>query len=167
MKRIEKLIELLDLSPHPEGGYFKEIYRSGFIVSESALPEEYNSERNICTSIYYLLIQNDRSHFHQLLSDEIWHHYEGSSASIHIIDTGGNYRKEILGKNISEGEKIQVVIPKLSWFAAEVDDKLNYILLGCTVSPGFDFRDFRIGTSEELINLYPAHSELIKEFTTK
>ncbi len=157
----QKYIEKFQLKPHPEGGYYKEIYRAGDMILPDHLPKRYKSSRNFSTSIYFLLEGNQVSNFHKLKSDEQWHFYDGSSIVIYVIDEGGNLNKILLGKNIEKGESLQTVIKHNSWFAAELSDKTSFALIGCTVAPGFDFNDFELGKRDDLINTFPQLRELI------
>uniref|UniRef100_A9A662 DUF985 domain-containing protein n=1 Tax=Methanococcus maripaludis (strain C6 / ATCC BAA-1332) TaxID=444158 RepID=A9A662_METM6 len=165
MKTAEYFIKKLNLEKHPEGGFYKRIYQSEEVISKDKLPERYNSDRFYSTSIYYLLSGNDISKFHRLKSDEIWHYYFGSSAIIHIIDNLGNYNLKKLGPNLDKNENFQVIIPKNSYFAAEIIEKSSFIIVGCTVSPGFDFEDFELASKDELLKKYPEHVNLIKKFS--
>ncbi|MCS7052124.1 MAG: cupin domain-containing protein [Ignavibacterium sp.] len=155
-------IEKLDLKPHPEGGYYKEIYRS----AESIIIPDYTlnrkKQRNFSTSIYFLLEGNDKSHFHKLTSDEIWHFYDGSDIKIILLDELGNLTEVILGK---EAHCFQYTIKKNLWFAAELIDKKSFALIGCTVSPGFEFEDFELADRNYLLSLFPQHEKIIKKFT--
>ena len=161
----QKYIEKLQLKPHPEGGYYKEIYRAGEMILSEHLPKRYKSSRNFSTSIYFLLEGNQVSNFHKLKSDEQWHFYDGSSIVIYAIDEGGNLNKILLGRNIENGESPQTIIKQNSWFAAELSDKTSFALIGCTVAPGFDFSDFELGKSNDLIEAFPQYSELIDKLT--
>lgn len=156
-------IQKLELQKHPEGGYYREIYRSAEMFT-TEYPGR-RKKRNYSTSIYFLLDGKQVSKFHKLRSDELWHFYDGSSVLIHIIDEDGSYKKMSVGKNLSSGDVYQTVIKKNCWFAAEVIDKKSFALVGCTVSPGFDFSDFEFGDRETLINKYPDLKNLILQFT--
>lgn len=160
--KAKEYIEKLDLNKHPEGGYYKEIYRSAesFYVPDYTYKNK--KERNFSTSIYFLLEGNDKSYFHKLASDEIWHFYDGSELRIVVIDESGNLSEYFLGKNSGN---FQQIIPKNCWFAAEVLEKDSFALIGCTVSPGFDFEDFILANREKLLKLYPQHEKIIKKFT--
>ena len=158
-------INKLELIKHPEGGYYREVYRSEEVIEEVALHDRYSGVRNVSTSIYFLLDGENVSHFHKLQSDETWHFYEGSSLTIYLIDEAGNYSTQKLGRNIEAEEVFQFVIPKFSWFAAEVNDKNSYTLIGCTVAPGFDFADFELAKGEVLIAQFPIHKSLIEKLT--
>jgi hypothetical protein len=162
---IKFLIDKLNLLPHPEGGYFSEVYKADEFISLNALPKRFRSSRVFSTSIYFLLVKNQISHFHKIQSDEIWHFYKGSSVTIHKIDENGNYSLQKLGNNFLNDELPQIVIKNNTWFAAEIDDKNYYSLVGCTVSPGFEFEDFKLGKREELIDKFPHHKELIVKLT--
>ena len=163
--RANYYISKLNLSPHPEGGYFKEIYRSDEIINEKHLPERYNADRAFSTSIYFLLERNQVSRFHKIKSDEIWHYYVGSGVKIYVIEKNGEIKEILLGSKLEQGELPQVVINKNSWFGAELLDKSSFSLLGCTVSPGFEYNDFELGESKKLLNLFPQHEKIIKKLT--
>ncbi len=163
--RARKYIEKLQLKAHPEGGYYREVFRAGEIILADHLPKRYKSARNITTSIYFLLEGNQVSNFHRLKSDEQWHFYDGSSIVIYVIEEGGNLNKILLGRNIEKGESLQTVIKYNSWFGAELLDKTSFALIGCTVSPGFDFSDFELGKRAELINEYPDYEYIISKLT--
>jgi len=155
------LINRLGLKQHPEGGFFVETFRSEHLVE---LAEDRGS-RSLCTVIYYLLSGDQFSSFHSIRSDEIWHFYLGSSVTLHIINDDGRLDEIRLGVKADKGEIFQVVINANSWFAASVNDTSSYSLMGCTVAPGFDFRDWTLGDKEKLSRKYPQHEELIKKYT--
>ena len=156
-------IQKLQLKKHLEGGYYREIYRSGEMISIDA-PKK-NLRRNVSTSIYFLLEGLQISKFHRLNSDELWHFYDGSSVKIYVIDEKGKLTEIMLGKKTDNGEVFQTVIKKNNWFAAEVMNKRSFALIGCTVSPGFDFSDFELANRDYLLEKYPKHKELIFRFT--
>ena len=165
MKDAKYWIEKLALQPHPEGGYFKETYRSNEVISKRALPDRFSGDRVFSTCIYYLLNEKDFSAFHIIKQDEVWHFYEGSSLTIHIIDREGVYHCEKLGRKIENGETIQAVVKSGCWFAAANNNIKAYSLVGCTVAPGFDFADFEMADRKKLVELYPEHTEIIKKYT--
>jgi uncharacterized protein len=163
-KKAQYLREKLDLSELPgEGGYYKETYRSDKTI---ILPSETDGERSISTSIYYLLDGTQFSAFHRLKSDEIWHFYIGSSITLYIINKMENLSEVKLGSNIEKGELFQIQVRAESWFAATVNDISSYALIGCTVSPGFDYLDFELGDRKKLIERYPQHKSIIEKLTT-
>ncbi len=163
----ENWIKKLRLLSHPEGGFFREVYRSGETIDGDALPERYSGDRNFSTSIYYLLRGEDFSAFHKLKSDEIWHFYYGSPLIVHIFDSDGKYSKLFLGNDFTKEETPQIVIPRGSVFAAEVSDKTSFALIGCTVAPGFDFADFELCEREKLFELFGEYRSLINGLTRK
>lgn len=156
-------IQKLQLNKHPEGGYYREIYRSGEIIFIDA-PNQ-NRKRNVSTSIYFLLEGSQKSKFHKLKSDELWHFYDGTAVKIYILDGKGKLTETMIGRDIENGELFQTTIGKNNWFAAEVMDKRSFTLIGCTVSPGFDFSDFELAKRANLLNKFPDHKELILRFT--
>lgn len=160
MKR-EEIIRILQLQPHPEGGYFRETYRSEGIISREELGVKFSGKRNFSTCIYFLLTSESFSAFHRIVQDEAWHFYEGSPLSLHRISPNGDYSKVILGRNFEKGEVPQFVVPGGTWFAAEVVNEESFSLLGCTVAPGFDFADFEMAGRAELIRLFPELREII------
>ena len=156
-------IEKLNLREHPEGGFFTEVYRSKRYVH---LPE-YDGPRSVCTAIYYLLVADQFSFFHRIKSDEIWHYYAGSSLLLHIIEEKENETRLMnirLGSNFDNNEAFQVVINSGSWFAASITDNGSYSLVGCTVSPGFEYRDWEIGQVQTLSRLYPQYKSVIEKY---
>lgn len=160
----ERIIKTLNLKKHPEGGYFSEVYRSEETLDKD-LNERFDGIHSMYTSIYFLLSNNDFSAFHVLKSDEIWHFYEGTTLDIHIINPNGSLSIISLGKDITSGEKYQYLIKAGNYFAAEVRDKSSFALVGCTVSPGFEYSDFELCKKEDLTEKFPAHKDLIKRLT--
>ena len=159
----EFYINHLELLPHPEGGYYKETYRSNEKFGGAI--HEFPSGRNYCTAIYYLLEKGDHSAFHKIKSDECWHHYEGGSLWIHIIHPNGKYECITLGKAVDRGEVFQFTVPANAWFGAKVEQPDSYTLSGCTVAPGFDFKDFEIADRKKLLQEFPNNVEIITELT--
>lgn len=164
-KKAEFFIEKLQLTPHPEGGYFNEIYRCKEKIKNNGLPVRYDSDKNVSTSIYFLLKGNQVSKFHRLKSDEIWHFYSGSALTVHLIFANGNYNTIKLGNNFESGEVFQAVIPAGVWFGAMVNDIDSYSLIGCTVAPGFDFTDFELANRNDMLGSFPEHRNIIEELT--
>lgn len=164
MNKADIYIKKLRLTPHPEGGFFREIYRSDELIKDD-LPDRYKGNHTFSTSIYFLLKGKQKSLLHKLKSDEIWHFYDGSGVKLFTIDANGKLSNKLLGKNIDAKESMQLVIKRGYWFCAEVSDENSFSLFGCTVAPGFDFSDFELGERKELLRLYPQHKELVKKFT--
>lgn len=147
------------MQPHPEGGYFKETYRSAEKVCNRN-----GQERNVCTAIYFLLENEDRSHFHRIQSDELWFFHSGKALEITYI-AHGNAHRITLGNDWEAGETPQALIPAGLWFASKVKDGKGYALVSCTVAPGFDFSDFEMAKREELLKEYPELKETVMDFT--
>ncbi len=162
---INDLISRLELKPHPEGGFYKETYRSFGEIKKSSLDKNYHGIRNYSTCIYFLLTSDNFSAFHRIKQDEIWHFYDGSPIRIHIISEIGVYTNQVIGRNFKEREIPQFVVPGGSWFASEVINSNAYSLVGCTVSPGFCFEDFELKNRDELISLFPDNEEVISKLT--
>jgi hypothetical protein len=158
-------IEHLQLEPHPEGGYYRETYRSAEDIPATALPERYAGSRPYATTIFYLLKSGDFSALHRLTSDETWHFYSGAALDIHILSPDGGYWKPRLGNNPEQDQSFQVVVPAGCWFGATVATGDGYTLCACSVSPGFDFADFELADRRALTACYPAHAELIRKLT--
>lgn len=164
MKPAKYWIEQLDLQPHPEGGYYREIYRASGEIPSNSLPRAYGGPRPYVTVIYFLLRSGDISVFHRLRSTEHWHYHMGSAATIHFLSPQGEYYKQVIGEDMQAGQQLVVTIPAGDWFAAEVKDPGSYILVSCTVAPGFDFADFEMATREQLTAKYPQQTDLITHF---
>lgn len=164
-ERIQFLKEALQLQNHPEGGFFKEVYRSELELSQAAMGGLCSGKRNAATSIYFLITSDSFSSFHKIQQDEIWHFYEGATIDLHIISPAGVHRQIKIGAMPEKGELFQVTVPGNSWFAAKIEQEDSYALVGCTVAPGFDFDDFTLGRREELTRRFPEHSSLINSLT--
>jgi uncharacterized protein len=157
-------IEKLKLTKHPEGGAFCEPYRSSLKIEKQNLPGSFQGDRNISTSIYFLLQRDEFSAFHRIASDELWHFYFGDPLTIFEIDTeSGKLILHKLGSDFDNGETFQTTIKAGNWFASKTTK--DYSLAGCTVAPGFDFADFELAERNKLINNYPQHGDLITLLT--
>jgi predicted cupin superfamily sugar epimerase len=158
-------IETLGLDPHPEGGYFRQTYRSGAMIAREALPAGFTGARAASTAIYFLLEGKNFSAFHRLRSDEVWHFYAGDPLVVHGIETEGKYFSILLGHDPDAGQVLQAVVPAGCWFASHVADWESCCVVGCTVAPGFEFADFEMAKREVLGARYPQHRALIERFT--
>ena len=146
----DELIKKLDLIPLlPEGGYFKQVYKS-----KNTLNTPYGV-RSTLTSIYYLLDDKTYSCFHKLPSDEIYHFYNGDRVELYLLFEDGTSKKVILGEGTLNGESCQYLVPANTWQASKIIEGGKYALLGTTMSPGYEDADFILGTRQELINKYP------------
>ena len=165
MKTAAYWIRALKLVQHPEGGYFRETYRSSESIPARALPARYAGPRAFSTSIYFLLDKGQVSHFHRLRSDEVWHFYDGGPLLFHIFEDDGAYRRLRLGRGPKTGDALQAVLPRGAVFGAELVRPAPFALCGCTVAPGFDFADFEFGRRGELLARFPKHKALIRRLT--
>jgi uncharacterized protein len=158
-------IDRLGLSPHPEGGHYLVTYASDLTLVQSALPARFHGDRSASTAIYFLLEREDFSAFHRIASDEVWHFYAGTALVVYVIDPEGNCSELHLGAAADAGEAFQAVVKAGCWFASRLKDPAGFALVGCTVAPGFDFADFELATRAQLLEIYPAHRQLIEELT--
>jgi predicted cupin superfamily sugar epimerase len=158
-------IERLNLRPHPEGGWFRETYRSTEIIRREHLPPRFTGDRCFATAIYYLLQGDDFSALHRIRQDEGWHFYDGAPLTLHLIDPEGASSTCLLGRDPESGEAPQALAPAGWLFAATVNDRTSYSLVGCTVAPGFDFADFELVDRGRLLQQYPQHRGVIEKLT--
>lgn len=163
----DEYIAALQLVGHVEGGYFKELYKNQRKAGAAILPDVYTGERPLASTIYYLLKSGGVSQFHQLLSDEIWFYHDGSPLILHMISPNGMLTSVRLGLDVNRGEQPQVLVPAQTIFGAEVAEKGSFGLVSCMVSPGFDYRDFRLCSYEELMREYPAYAGVIERLNGK
>ncbi len=164
----EYWITKLQLEKHPEGGYFKETYRSDESIPLSGLPSRFQADRAFCTAILFLLRTNEFSAFHRIKSDELWHFYSGNTLSVYVIHSDGTLETILLGPNPDKGEVFQAVVPAGTWFASKVNNDAvtnAFALVGCTVSPGFDFADFEMADRKKLCAKFSMHEKLISSLT--
>ncbi|MFO0677518.1 MAG: cupin domain-containing protein [Polyangiaceae bacterium] len=154
------LVRRFGLAPHPEGGFFKETFRS---AARFALPG-YPGERAASTAIHFLLEADTFSAFHRVRSDEVWHHYAGDPLELHTIDDDGHAALVVLGPDFEDGQVPQAVVPRGVWQAAAPRGS-RYAFVGCTVAPGFDFADFEMPPRTTLLALFPRHTDLLTRFT--
>jgi predicted cupin superfamily sugar epimerase len=153
------MIDALGLGAHPEGGWFREVFRSPERVDREGLPERFPEARSLATSILYLLAAGERSCFHRLRADELWCHHAGGAVHLHLLERGGA-RERVVGR-----ETPQVVVPHGTWFAAEPEPGAAFALVGCVVSPGFEFADFELAEREPLLAEFPGARERVMRFT--
>lgn len=162
----EDLIVRLGLKKHPEGGYYRETYRSEELLTAENLPERFSGgERSFSTAIYFLLAGEDFSALHRIMSDEVWHFYAGGTLAIHVLDQKGQYVRHRLGTACVGEVSFQTVVKAGCWFGASLETPETFALVGCTVSPGFDFRDFELADRGELLRMFPEQEKLIARLT--
>ena len=165
MRTAEYWIGQLRLRKHPEGGYYRETYRAAETIPRAGLPPRFPGARSFSTAICFLLEAPEFSAFHRIKSDEMWHFYQGAALLIHAIHRDGACSTLRLGNSAEAGDSLQAVVPAGCWFAAELAAPATCALVGCTVSPGFDFADFELADRAELSRLYPQHQQLIARLT--
>lgn len=165
MQSADYWIEQLQLTPHPEGGFFRETHRSAHAVQPIMPTQETERMKSACTSIYYLLQGNERSHFHRLTSEELWYFHVGSPILVHQIGPDGHLITHRLGLRLDHHETLFLHIPAGVWFGAEVENQAGYGLVSCAVAPGFEFDDFELATRKQLTALYPQHESMIHRLT--
>lgn len=157
----KNLVEEYSLLPHPEGGYYKENYRSSEKISVNALPDRFSEAKSFSTAIYFLLEKGSFSAFHRIKSDECWHFYAGSALLIYVLSPDGGLEMIRLGNNLLKGERFQAIVPANCWFASEPAEGSAFSFVGCTVAPGFDFIDFDLGDKVVLSEQFPQHLQLL------
>lgn len=155
----QELVRRLGLQAHPEGGFYRETYRSADHVRR-----EDGVSRAASTAIYYLLNDGAYSAWHRIQSDEIWHFYEGSVLHVYELDAQGRLHTHTLG---TASGTYQAVVRAGNWFAAELADPASYALVGCTVAPGFEFSEFELADTPALMRAYSSHEALIRRLAPK
>jgi len=161
--RILQLVAQLQLLPHPEGGYYKETYRSEEGIKAEHLPNRFTDNRNFSTAIYFLMPGNTFSAFHRIASDEVWHFYDGDPIDIFVISEMGELEILKLGNKLAEGQQFQHLVKAGNWFASQCSKADGYSLVGCTVAPGFDFADFELANKVALLQQFPQHAAWIEK----
>ncbi len=153
---VARWVQALRLAPHPEGGFFRETYRSALTVGD----------RNVSTAIYFLITRGNFSALHRIASDELWHFHAGQALEIVTIDDQGTRCDLRLGIDLERRERPQHQVLAGAWFGARlVDPAASYALVSCTVAPGFDFDDFELADRMRLTQRYPQHAAVIAELT--
>jgi predicted cupin superfamily sugar epimerase len=158
----DQVIAALGLSPHPEGGFYVETFRSALGV-ESAVHA--GVSRSASTAIYFLLRSQDFSALHRVRSDEVWHHYLGDPLELCVLNEGRAERVR-LGPDLLAGQRPQFVVPAGVYQGARpAPGSVGYTLCGCTVAPGFEFRDFEMPARDVLLAQFPQQAELVLQLT--
>jgi hypothetical protein len=161
----EQLVKHLELEPHPEGGFYKEMYRSEAKLLGSLLAKDLEGDRNFSTAIYFLIEKENFSALHKIKSDEIWHFYAGDALEVMEISNSGQLKITLVGNKLDQGEVFQYTVKANTWFGSRVKSGGTYSLVGCTVSPGFDFRDFEMAKRNDLLEKFPEHKGIIEQMT--
>jgi predicted cupin superfamily sugar epimerase len=164
---VRKIVERFQLIPHPEGGYYREVFRSEIAFDHPGIDSLRGARRRASTLIYFLLAERDFSAFHRVLaSDEVWHLYAGGPLEVHTIDPAKRYEKHVLSGDLENGEPA-FVVPAGWWQAARLAPSAAWAFIGCTVAPGFDFADFEMPPRHDLAARFRAHEAIIGELTRR
>ncbi len=162
MPTARQIIEILKLEPHPiEGGFFRETYRSRETLDASGP----RGARSIGTAIYFLLTPETFSEMHRLPTDEVFHLYLGGPARMLQLFPDGGFEQLVIGADLDKGERPQIVVPAGVWQGTMLEPGVEFVLLGATMAPGFDYQDYVQGQRGELIDAYPAQADLITQLT--
>jgi predicted cupin superfamily sugar epimerase len=161
---VKQIVERFGLIPHPEGGFFREVYRAALMVEHPGLPAGENRRRRTSTLIYFLLYDRQFSAFHRVRwTDELWHLYAGGPLQLHVINEDGAYRQSVLTDPL-HGEPTALVRAG-DWQAARLAPGANWAFGGCTVAPGFEYDDFQMPPRAELLERFGQHAPIIRELT--
>jgi len=165
----DEVKRLLGLQPHPrEGGWYVRTWEAAeFVSADSFTDARYAGARRTSTAIYYLLEPGTFSAMHVLASDEVFHHYLGGAVEMLQLFEDGSSKVTVIGKDIAAGERPQHVVPRGVWQGSRLLHAEGFALLGCTVSPGFEFEDYRDASAEELIARWPREAERIRALTQR
>jgi predicted cupin superfamily sugar epimerase len=164
---VQKIVERFELIRHPEGGYYREIFRSDVALDHPRIDPAQGARRCGSTLIYFLLAEGDFSAFHRVrFSDEAWHLYAGGPLELHTIDSSQRHTKHLLTSDLASGEPA-CVVPAGCWQAARLAPASAWVFCGCTVAPGFDFADFEMPSRADLCAALPAHERIIHELTRR
>ncbi len=158
----QQIISKLDLKPHPEGGYYRETFRS-----QTMLKLQDGRERSASTAIYYMLVGDDKSHFHRVASDETWLFHQGETIEILIVDPNGMLEIVSLGNDLEAGDMPQFTVPANLWFGARLKFGKSYSLASCIVAPGFEFADFVMATGEDFTGFESISKSILETMIKK
>lgn len=161
--KIQYWIDHLQLIPHPEGGYYRENYRSNLSFPAEIFGLSSSGERQLATSIYFLLTHGNHSRFHRLAFDELWYFHDGDPISVHTLIPEKGLVTHTLGLNPDQNQSLTCLIPALTIFGAEVSQPQGFSLVSCVVNPGFDFQDFELLTASDLLEAFPHEKQIIEK----
>eukprot|EP00897_Mesotaenium_endlicherianum_P000180 jgi/Mesen1/10162/ME000076S09671 len=167
---MDEVAKLLNLLPHPEGGFYSENFRDTSVqLTTDQLPPQYKVGRPVSTAIYFLIPAGSVSHLHRMPAAEVWHFYSGDPLTVVEIDESGTVKRTVLGQDLAGGQKLQHTVPPGVWFGSfptldvgeggaknpPRDPQRNYSLVGCTVAPAFEFADFELAKRGKLLEQFP------------
>lgn len=156
---VDQLVAAFALAPHPEGGFYRETYRASEVYATERGP------RSASTAILFLLPAGARSRLHRIRSDEVWHVHLGGPLRLIELHPDGRVVQTVLGTDLAAGHRLQHVVPAGAWFGGFPEPGSAYALVGCTVSPGFDFADFELGERAALTRRFPEARDLVAALT--
>ncbi|MBV6274128.1 cupin domain-containing protein [Alcaligenaceae bacterium CGII-47] len=158
----QTLVEHLNLQPHPEGGYYRETFRS-----DQQIPFN-GGMRCASTVIYYLLAPGAYSAWHRIDADETWYFHTGCPVSVHVLSAQGDVLTHRLGNPIEHaGAVFQATVPAGRWFAAELSEPDDFALLSCSVAPGFEFSGFELAGAADMDDAAQQHGEWVTRLLVK
>lgn len=160
----QDIIQHFAMVAHPEGGFYRQSYRSAGSIEAAALPPAYVGARCFSTAIVFLLRGGEYSHLHRILQDEVWHFYLGQPLRLVMLSPEGVFSEVVLGQDILHGQHLQFVVPGGYWFGGTPLSAEGFSFVGCTVAPGFDFADFELARRNDLAQRFPAALPCIHEF---
>lgn len=162
----DEVIHLMQLKPLSiEGGFFRETYRSRWVVSAEYLPDGFRGSRSIGTAIYYMITPETFSALHRLPGTEVFHFYLGDPVLMLQLLPDGSSQTITLGPDLRNGQQPQVVVRGNIWQGSRLAPGGKWALMGTTMSPGFDYNDYEAGNRNELIGQYPDIAEAIQRYT--
>lgn len=168
MKDFRTIIEKLNLLPHPEGGYYRRNWQS-LLLSEvkDSTGKLIHQPRPAGSSILYLIPSHEVCAWHRVACDEMWHYYYGSSLKMYLLSNVSGLTEHVLGVGLDNNQSPQIIIPRNTWFCAEVVESNSYSFTGCTLWPSFSYADFELAEASKLIDEFPQHKELISRIFNK
>lgn len=163
---VKRWVDTLELLPHPEGGFYRETYRSPLSLPRDAIGQRFGGARDASTAIYFLITAGSFSALHRIPSDEVWHFHAGGALEIVTLAENGARHDLVLGLDVEHGARPQHVVQAGTWFGARLrHPRDGYALVSCTVAPGFDFADFELAERETLLARFPEHAEIVRALT--
>ncbi len=163
MRTKDYWVKNLEMSAHPEGGYYSVEYVSPHKISDNELEISFKGQRALASSIYFLIEEGNVSNFHRLTSDEIWYYHDGEPLTVAVITPSGEYISYEIGLDFEKGQRPQVLVPAGSIFGSYPTK--DYSLVSCMVSYAFEFEDFELFKRDDLVKMYPEHVEIINKLT--
>ncbi len=163
MEEYRLYLDKLNLMPHPQGGFYRRNWQS-LITGDlkDATGKIVFANRLIGSTILYLLPKDMVCKWHRGKCDEMWHHYDGTALNLYLLTSQKGLETVVLGSDIQAGQIPQFIVPRNTWFAAEVAESKGFAFCGCTLWPAFSYTDFEMAESASLCDDFPAHKDLIQ-----